>query len=182
MFDQDLPRQFRFEVSGYYYPIRGLINAEMDPASGAIVYENSQRVNLQGTEIILKRQSRSGVEAGVSLSLQSGVGQGEGSALTNSPHTLVQANLSVPLLHRKLYASTDINHVSRRRTLQGDFAGAYTVPNFTLFSNAFRHWEVSASFYNAFNQRYGDPGDPGNLQDIILQDGRTFRLKFAYHF
>jgi outer membrane receptor for ferrienterochelin and colicins len=182
MFDQDLPRQFRFEVSGYYYPIRGLINAEMDPASGAIVYENSQRVNLQGTEIILKRQSRSGVEAGVSLSLQSGVGQGDGSALTNSPHTLVQANLSVPLLHRKLYASTDINHVSRRRTLQGNFAGAYTVPNFTLFSNAFRHWEVSASFYNAFNQRYGDPGDPGDLQDIILQDGRTFRVKFAHHF
>ena len=102
--------------------------------------------------------------------------------LTNSPHTLVQANLSVPLFHRQLYASTDIDYVSRRNTLQGNFAQAYTASQLTLFSNAFKHWEVSVSLYNAFNQRFGDPAGPDNPEDIIIQDGRNFRVKFAYHF
>ena len=68
--EQDLGHQFLFVASGYYYPIRRLISAETDPATGAYVYQNSQRVNLRGTEITLKRQARSGLEAGVSLSLQ----------------------------------------------------------------------------------------------------------------
>ncbi len=180
--EQGVGHQFLFVVSGYYYPVRGLISAESDPATGAYEYQNGHHVNLLGTEITLKRQSRSGLEAGVSLSLQDAQTGTAGPPLTNSPHTLVQGNLSVPLFHRKLYASTDINYVSRRSTLQGNFADAYAVPNFTLFSNAFKHWDVSVSLYNAFNQRFGDPAGPENPQDIIFQDGRNFRVRFAYHF
>jgi len=180
--EQNLSHQFLFSVSGYYYPIRGLISAETDPTTGAYLYQNSHHVNLQGTEISLKRQARSGLEAGVSLSLQNAQTGNDGPPLPNSPHTLAQANLSVPLFHRQLYASTDIDYVSRRNTLQGNFAQAYAVPNFTLFSNALRHWEVSVSLYNAFNQRFGDPSGPDNPEDIITQDGRSFRVRFAYHF
>jgi iron complex outermembrane receptor protein len=180
--EQDIYDQFHLVVSGYYYPIRRLINAETDPVSGAFVYQNSQRVDMQGTEITLKRQSSSGLEAAVSLSLQDAENRGGGPALTNSPHTLVQANLSVPLVHRKIFASTNLNYVSHRRTLQGNFTGAYAVPNLTLFSDATRHWEVSTSLYNAFNKRYGDPGGPDDPEDIIPQDGRTFRLRFTYHY
>jgi hypothetical protein len=49
--------------------------------------------------------------------------------LTNSPQVLGQANLSVLLLHKKLFASMDLQYVSRRRTLAGDFAGAHAVPS-----------------------------------------------------
>ncbi|HMD87423.1 MAG TPA: TonB-dependent receptor [Terriglobia bacterium] len=180
--EQDLSHQFLFVVSGYYYPIRRLINAETDPTTGAYVYQNSQHVNLRGTEISIKRQARSGLEAGVSLSLQDPQTGNDEPLLTNSPRTLVQANLSVPLFHRQLYASTDINYVSRRSTLHGNFAEAYAVPSFTLFSNAIKHWDVSVSLYNAFNQRFGDPAGPDNPQDVIVQDGRNFRVRFAYHF
>jgi outer membrane receptor for ferrienterochelin and colicins len=103
--------------------------------------------------------------------------------LTNSPHILGQTNLSVPLLHKKLFASTDLQYVSRRRTLAGDITGAYLVPNFTLYSpNALRRWEFSASLYNAFNRIYGDPASVAHEEDIIYQAGRTFRLKCTYHF
>jgi outer membrane receptor for ferrienterochelin and colicins len=103
--------------------------------------------------------------------------------LTNSPQVLGQANLSVPLLHKKLFASMDLQYVSRRRTLAGDFAGAHAVPNFTPHSpNALRRWEFSASIYNAFDKLYGDPASVAHLQDIIYQDGRNYRLKFTYHF
>jgi len=76
-----------------------------------------------------------------------------------------------------------VNFVSRRGTLAGNFVPAYFLPNFTLFSqNLKQHWKVSGSFYNAFNSMYGDPGAPEHRQDILWQDGRTFRLKASYSF
>jgi iron complex outermembrane receptor protein len=76
----------------------------------------------------------------------------------------------------------DLDYVSRRRTVAGNYAGAYALPDFILFSRATRHWEVAASLYNAFNQKYGDPGNLGDPEDIIYQNGRNYRLKFMYHF
>ena len=75
-----------------------------------------------------------------------------------------------------------LGYVSRRLTATGNYAGAYASPDITLFSQVLRNWEVSASLYDAFNQRYGDPGSVGDPEDLIIQDGRTFRLKFVYHF
>ena len=182
VFEQNLDHQLHLIVAGYYYPIRGLINAVTDPATGAFAYQNSEHVNMRGSEITLERQSRSGFDAGVSYSLVNAYDLRNGGTLTASPHTLGQANLSAPLFRRRLYASGNVNYVSRRKTLQGNLAGAYAIPNFTLLSHAIAHWEISASLYNAFNQRYSDPGGPELLEDLILQDGRTFRLKFMYHF
>ena len=183
MLEQGLGRQFQLVVSGYYYPIRGLISAVTDPASGQFIYENSQRVNLQGTEITLKRQSCSGLEAGASLSFEDAKNLGAGGPLSNSPHLLGQANLSVPLFHRKLFASTNLDYVSRRRTLAGNFVGAYAIPNFTLFSqNALKGWNFSASLYNAFDARFSDPGSVEHVQDSLLQDGRGFRITVTRHF
>jgi len=181
--EQGICDGFQLVASGYYYPIRGLISATNAPVSGAIVYENSQRVDLKGLEFTLKRQSSSGLEAGISLSLEHAVDADTGSPLTNSPHALGTANLSVPLFRRKLFASTNLEYVSKRRTLAGDFAGAYLVPNFTLFSRgALKGWDVSASLYNAFDSIYSDPGSVEHMEDVITQNGRNFRLKLTYHF
>ena len=183
VWEQTLARNFLVVVSGYYYPIRAVISAVTDPVSGIIVYQNSQVVNLSGGEFTLKRQSRSGLEAGLSLSLESAQNPHAVGPLINSPHVLGQGNLSVPLLNKKLFASVNLQCVGRRRTAAGNFAGAYAVPNFTLYSpNPVRRWDFSASFYNAFNQVYGDPASVAHFEDIIFQNGRNFRLKFTYHY
>ena len=57
------------------------------------------------------------------------------------------------------------------------------VPNFTLFSRGFLNkWELSASLYNAFDQRYSDPVGNGLAENEIVQDGRTFQIKVGYRF
>ena len=95
---------------------------------------------------------------------------------------MCQASLSVPLFRKKFFASTNLEYVSRRKTLNGDFAGAYLVPNFTLYSRgALKGWEVSASVYNAFNAYYVDPGSVEHVENVIPQDGRNFRLTLTYH-
>lgn len=82
-----------------------------------------------------------------------------------------------------MFASVDLQYVSKRRTEAGDYAGAYVLPNFTLYSKkVLKGWEASASLYNAFNKIYGDPASVAHPEDIIYQNGRNFRLKFTYHF
>jgi iron complex outermembrane receptor protein len=180
--EQALRSGFHLVASGYYYPVRGLIGAGTDPVSGEIVYQNSERVDLKGVEMALKRQSRSGWEEGLSFSLQGARDLDNPGPLTNSPRVLGQANLSVPLFGGKVFASTDIQYVSRRMTQAGDYAGAYVVPNFTLFSKkALHRWEVTVGLYNGFNQVYGDPASVAHQQHVLYQDGRNFRVKFTYH-
>jgi len=181
--EQYFRRDLRLLISGYYYPIRNLISQETDPANGSIVYMNREQVQMRGVEISLKKQSRAGLEAGASFSFQRSIEAGSSRAgLSNSPHVLGQGTLSIPLLQKKLFASMALGYVSRRLTATGNYAGAYASPDITLFSQVLRNWEVSASLYDAFNQRYGDPGSVGDPEDLIIQDGRTFRLKFVYHF
>jgi len=183
VWEQSLQKGFRLVASGYFYPIRGVISAETDPASGLVVYQNRGRVDLRGSEVTLKRQSRSGWEAGLSLSLEYAKDLEAPAPLINSPHVLAQANLSVPLFRKKVYASMNAQYVSKRRTEDGDYAGSYWLPNFTLYSKSvLKGWEMSASVYNAFNRSYGDPASVAHLEDIILQNGRNFRLKATYRF
>jgi iron complex outermembrane receptor protein len=181
--EQALQNNLRLTVSGYFYPIRGLISQGEGTAPGLIMYRNSDNINMQGLELALNKKFPSGLEAGGSFSFQDARNVSNGSPLTNSPHELAQAHLSVPLYHRQIFASMNVQYVSKRRTLAGNYAGAYLVPNLTFFSpKALKGWEVSASFYNVFDEKYGDPGSEEHRQDIIGQDGRTFRVKIGYHF
>jgi iron complex outermembrane receptor protein len=55
--------------------------------------------------------------------------------------------------------------------------------NLTLLSEKIaKGMELSASVYNLFDKRYADPGAPEHVQDLIWQDGRSYRLKLSYRF
>jgi iron complex outermembrane receptor protein len=77
----------------------------------------------------------------------------------------------------------DLQYVSRRATLTGQYTGAYAVPNVTIFTrDVLKRWEISASLYNVFNRKYADPTGNGLAENVILQDGRSFRIKVGYRF
>ena len=181
--EQYFGRRTRLTATGYFYPLRRLITEQNDPATGKAIFQNSGSVNMLGVEFELARTWARGVETGVQYSFQDLRNQRDSAALSNVPKHLGGLKLSVPLLGKKLFASTDVNYVSRRRTLAGNHVPAYFLPNFTLFSqNLKQHWKISASLYNVSNSMYGDPGAPEHRQDILWQDGRTFRLKATYSF
>ena len=117
--------------------------------------------------------------------------------MPDSPNHLLKLNLSVPLVRDKLFASLELQYASNRRslhnttdplsgqpiTVQGEEAGGFGVVNLTLFSqNIIKNLEFSASVYNLLDTRYGDPASSFHTQDLIQQDGRSFRLKLTYRF
>ena len=183
VWEQYFANHFRMTVSGFYYPIHGLISEQVDPANGNAFFANAGSLDLRGLDFALSRRLPGGLEGTVSYSFQDATNPSTRMPVTNSPKHLVQASLSVPLIRQKVFASMDLQYVSKRATLTGQYTGAYVVPNFTLFSrNVLRGWEVSASLYNAFNQKYADPAGNGLAENVIVQDGRTFRIKVGYKF
>jgi iron complex outermembrane receptor protein len=183
VWEQSFARRFRTTVSVFYYPIHSLISEQVDPATGNAFFTNSGSLDLRGVDFALWRNLPGGLEATASYSFQDVTNPSTRTVIANSPKHLVQLGLSVPLIKQKLFASMDLQYVSKRATLNGQYSGAYAVPDFTLFSrNVLAKWELSASLYNAFNQRYTDPAGNGLRENVIFQDGRTYRIKIAYRF
>jgi iron complex outermembrane receptor protein len=183
VWEQYFANHFRMTMSGFYYPIRGLIGEQVDLATGNAFFANAGSLDLRGVDFELGRKLSGGLEGTVSYSFQDVRSPNTPTPLTNSPKHLVQASLSVPLFNQRVFASMDLQYVSRRATLTGQYTGGYVVPNFTLFSRKIlKGWELSASLYNAFNQKYADPAGNGLEEDAIVQDGRNFRIKIGYKF
>jgi len=68
-------------------------------------------------------------------------------------------------------------------TVQGVEAGGFAVVNFTLFShNLINNLDLSASVYNLLDRHYSDPASQFHVQNIIEQDGRSFRVSLTYRF
>jgi outer membrane receptor for ferrienterochelin and colicins len=183
VWEQSFSNHFRMITSGFYYPIHSVISEQVDPANGNGVFTNAGSLDLQGLEVSLSRSFPGGLEGAVSYTFQDAISPNSQVPVTNSPKHLIQASISVPIIKQKLFASMDLQYLSKRETLTGQYSGAYAVPNFTLFSrDSLKGWNFSASIYNSFNEKYTDPGGDGLAEDVIVQDGRTVRVKVEHVF
>jgi iron complex outermembrane receptor protein len=184
VYEQEIGRHLRSSVSGFY-------NQKQD----LIILQNGNYTNLnantEGMELALEGNWNNGIRSRLSYSLQRTKDSSEQN-LPDSPEHLVKMNVSVPVYKQKIFASLEFQYTSSRRTLfttstgvtmHGMDAGGFETVNFTLFSrDLIKNLEFSGSVYNLFDTRYGDPSSRFHLQDIIEQDGRSFRLKLTYRF
>jgi outer membrane receptor for ferrienterochelin and colicin len=134
-------------------------------------------------DFTLAKSLSDGLEGTISYSFQDLTNTTTRMAVINAPKHLVQASLSVPVIKQNVFASMNLQYVSSRATLTGQYSGSYIVPKFTVFTrNILDRWEISASLYNTFNQKYADPAGNGLAENVLFQDGRTFRIKVGYKF
>jgi iron complex outermembrane receptor protein len=147
----------------------------------------------KGVELSLDAHWASGISGRASYTFQQTRDNATGQVLTDSPQHLAKLNLSVPLWKDKIFASLEFQYVSQRTTIflnpstytleAGADAGGYGVVNLTLFSqNLVKGLDISASIYNLLDQSYSDPSTPVHVQNVIPQDGRSFRIKLTYRF
>lgn len=174
---------FRLTASVYRNEIRNLISQVTDPADGLNVFQNLGQVRSKGAEFEAERAWADDTRLRASYAWQITRDQASGAELENSPRHLAKFNYSVPLFGNALRAGAEVQYTSGRKTLAGGRAGGYTIANLTLLSQRLaKGLDVSASVYNLFDKQYADPGRPEHLEDLIWQDGRSFRLKATYRF
>jgi iron complex outermembrane receptor protein len=196
IYEQYIGNHLRGTIEGFYNYIDNLIVQVTDPADGFFVFKNLSRAQADGVETELEAKFDNGLTGRASYTFQDAWDSDTGQTLVNSPRHLAKLNVTIPLLKEKIFLGIEEQFTDRRKTLvAGDFAKSFFVTNLTLFSQELlKNLEMSASLYNLFDYRYGDPGgaehiqdparfvDPAHPLDIIQQDGRTFRVKLSYKF
>lgn len=184
--EQYLGEHIRLSASGYHYRLSNLISQWTDPLDDLITLRNVETMRAKGMEFEAEGKLARGFEGRFSYTFQQVTNQLTGQVLSNSPRHMGKFKLSAPLVSHKLFASLDLQYVSRRRTLAAlpsQDAQAYWLPNFTLFAPKLtRDLDLSFSLYNLFNKKYGHPGGEEHRQNVIVQDGRTWRMKLTYRF
>jgi len=183
VYEQVLGDNIRGTASGFYYKINDLINQVIDPTDDLLVFRNLDTVESYGATIEIEGKWENGFEGRASYTYQETENKETGQELENAPKSLAKFNLTAPLFTEKLFGSAEAQYTSSRKTVQGNRTGGIWVTNLTLSSA--RLWDrvaLSVSVYNLFDKEYGDPGSTEHLQDVILQDGRTFRIKATASF
>jgi len=181
VYEQYLGRNYRLNISGYRYEMEDLISqtANLD---GRLYFDNLDRASALGIEFEVEGTFDSGWLARASYALQRAE-DSDGQELSSSPRHLAKLNLSAPLYRDKVYAGLELQYQGAVKTLAGNTESDFLTANFTLFSQQLvKNLEVSASVYNLFDTAYGYPGAEDHLQEVLQQDGRSFRVKLSYKF
>ena len=181
--EQAISRNIRATASVFTYHIRDMITQTIDPADGLGVYENTDQIHVVGGEVALEGKWAGGWKSRASCAIENAEDKTTQEQLNNSPRVLGKANFLIPLLNEAAFAGLELQYTGDRKTLAGNEAEEHLLANLTLFSKKlFKSWELSASVYNLLDKRYGDPGGTEHIQDLIEQDGRTFRVKATKRF
>jgi len=189
VYEQALGRHVRSSLSGFYNQMGHLIVFD----SGMYTNLNAQT---KGIELALEGSWASGIRSRASYSFQYTKDDTVVWQMPDSPNDMLKFNLSLPLVKDKLFAGAEFQYTSDRLslhnttdaggqpiTVQGEDARGYGIVNLTLLSQKLiKNVEFSASLYNLLNRRYADPASNFHVQDIIEQDGRSFRVKLTYRF
>jgi len=138
-------------------------------------------VRTNGLEGEVEGKWAHGLEVGANYAFQRAQEAQTGEALTNSPRHLANLNLAGPVVPGWISAGLDLHYVSARYTLAGKTLPGFVVPNLTIFNQPLvKGFHLSATIYNLFNTQYAYPGQVGNPEDAIYQDGRTVGFKVTY--
>jgi outer membrane receptor for ferrienterochelin and colicins len=181
--NQQIWEPIQTTVSLFYSKIANLIDLQVDPVDGLLIYQNRNDVRSAGVEFALEGHWPGGAEGQLSYSFQDAKDQASNRWLSNSPKHQAKLRLLLPLLKNRLFASTNLQYSSSRRTLQDTRTDAYILADLTLLSQGFiKGWSLRGSIYNLFDKSYGYPGSTEHAQSIILQNGRTFWVEAAYAF
>ncbi len=181
--EQYLGNNLYISASGFYYKINDLISQQIDPVDNLIMFNNVEDVEAKGFELELDGRWDSGLRGRISYTYQETENRQTGEILTSSPKHLAKLNIIVPVLKEKVFLGIETQYVSKVKTLEGNYASDYFLTNLTLFSqNLLKSLEASATVYNLFDEKYGNTGSEEHAQDIIEQDGRSFRVKLTYKF
>lgn len=156
---------------------------DFDEAGKTIYFNNQDALSIRGIETEIEGKWDNGWLFRASYTRQMTYDDTTCSRLVNSPENVAKMQLSAPLYSDKLFGAVELLYSSGRCTVDGKQTSDALVVNATLFSRELRPGlELSASVYNVLDQKYGIPGGEQHRQDIIEQDGRTFRVKISQSF
>jgi outer membrane receptor for ferrienterochelin and colicin len=173
-------RGFHVKAAAFRNHLSALINQRLG-ADGMFVSANEDAIESRGIELGAEMNRGHGPSGQLTYSLQRTEDRATGIELTSSPRQMVKLRVLAPA--RFATAGLDAQYVSAKGTLGGARTREYILTNLSLLApRVFKRVDVSATLYNVFDVTYGVPVSEGHRQDILQQDGRSFRVKTTLHY
>lgn len=180
IWEQKLPYGLRSSISAYDWDYQD-IPQDVDPDNISDYFLDHEAIRSKGVEVELAGRSSSGVSGRASWSYndvevpESELTPGRGEP--RGPRHMVKANVMVPLRGKESRLGLELRHVSKRLTVRREWTDAYTLVNLSLSDTRLMGGpEIRASVMNLFDADNGHPGTWGEQQQVIWQDGRSYRL------
>jgi iron complex outermembrane receptor protein len=182
VWEQLLGNFFTGTVTLYKYDVKEMISQTTD-VDDLLVFRNADEVDAYGIEAELSASLPMGISGRFSYAFQESDYVEGKQVWTNSPSHLAKFNLSIPLVQNRLFLGLEEQYTGRTETFAHASSGNYFLTNATLFApDIVADIDLSASVYNLFDRKYGFPGSEEHRQDIIEQNGISFRLKLVCRF
>jgi outer membrane receptor for ferrienterochelin and colicins len=182
VWEQLIGKYYTGTASLYHFSVKDLISQTTD-ADDLLVFENRDEVKASGMEVGMSAAFPNGWSGWMSYALQGSDYMNSDQVWSNSPRQLAKFNVSIPMSREGLFLSIEEQYTGQFNTLSGSSAGKFLLTNMTLSGkNIFPNLDLSASVYNLFDRDYGTPGSDEHEQDLIEQDGISFRAKATYRF
>ena len=178
VWEQIFGKYYLYSASLYYFKISDLISQTTDPDDDLLVFLNSDEVEAKGFETGISATYPNNIKFDFSYAFQESKCCNKSAVWTNSPKHLAKLNFSVPLISEKLILGIEEQYTGKLKTLTRASTGNYFITNLTLSGkDIINNMDISASVYNLFDRTYGVPGSDEHHQDVIEQDGMSFRIK-----
>lgn len=182
VWEQLLGNFYTGTVTLYKYDVKEMISQTTD-VDDLLVFRNADEVDAYGVEAELSASFPTGISGRFSYAFQESDYVEGKQVWTNSPSHLAKFNISIPLVQSRLFVSVEEQYTGRTETFSRASSGNYFLTNATFFApNIADDIDLSASIFNLFDRKYGSPGSEEHRQDIIEQNGISFRLKLVCRF
>lgn len=168
-------------VGLFRFGIDGLITQVEDPGDGSLQFVNLDSIESRGVEVEVARRLRGARELRASYTFQRATDGTTGATLPNAPRHLGKLSWLTPVTGTGLTAGIELLAMGSRLTGDGATAGGHTVTNLTLTGGR-GDVDFTVGAYNLFDRGYADPVSDEFIQDTLVQDGRSVRVKVTCHF
>lgn len=183
VWEQQLGSELRGRLSLYHYDIENLISLITDPEDDLLVFTNVDTARAEGAELELQGKWKGGVDGRLSYAYQESEDGSTGEILVNSPRHLAKLRLTSPLFHPRLYSTLSAQFTDTRATPHGGRADSSTRVDLTFTGTVLQdQFELSLSAYNLLDEEIAHPASEEHTQDVIYQDGRSWRLVARFRF
>ncbi len=178
IWEQTLPWNLNSTISVYDWDYKDLAIDVPPEEMGQYDLEHDS-IRSKGVEIELAGKFPYGIHGRCSWSfneaeeMESELDRGE----PKGPKHMVKANFMIPLKKDKTRLGLELRHYGERLTVRRQWTEAFTLLNLTLMDTSLLGGpEIRASVYNVFDTENGHPGTWGEDQQVLWQDGRSYRL------
>jgi iron complex outermembrane receptor protein len=184
IWDQALFGNTRMVVSLYQYEIDDII-APIYAGPAALQYQNLGEVRSRGVEVMVQTRLKNGIWGHVGFSALRAEDRETGRRIENSPRYLGNLGVSVPLFSEHLFASSELQVVSGRETIDGDELSTSYNTNLVLIYKPVKWANATFGIYNLFDEDQTVPSaleHTNNGTDYLPLRGRVFRGVIRTHF